>query len=295
MESIQNSRYLPHITQNDDIYRFYTDSLVFAKSELPLGWHNQVEIIRITEGEGEFVISGRIYRVRAGSFVIINPGQIHSGSSYIGRPLKFQSLKFLYNYFDNTDSDNVFDKYIYPLINGNSYLPNSIISTFPIHSEVTSIFDELENNRYSKDETNEIYTKMLMYKLIYIFYHNNFVYGKSYNPANKKSSNDMVKLAINYIHDKYDEDISLELLSITLETSKPHLCRIFKRLTSQTVTEYHNNFRIKKACEFLADSEDSVAKIAFELGYSNISYFHNRFKRKTGFTPSEYRTINKTG
>ena len=295
---IENNRLVrnrPHLNQNDTIFEFTVDSLIFSELELPLGWHNQTEIIRIIEGEGEFIISGRTYKVRADSFVIINPNQIHSATAHIGRPLRYQSLKFLYSYFDNNETDEVFKNYVFPLRNGDSYLPNSIIHSFPIHKTVSEIFEQLDDINSSDRFTTIINTKVLMYQLLFTFYDNRFVYHKSSVPTKKNTSEDIVKNAINYIHSKYDEDFSLNLLAITFETSKPHLCRIFKRLTNQTITEYQNNHRIKHACEALVDSDDQVVKIAFDLGYSNISYFHSRFKLKTGLTPSEYRTIYKKG
>lgn len=292
-EILGNIKYQPHLSKTDNIFEFTTDTLVFSEIELPLGWHEHTEIIRILEGEGEFVISGKTYRVRAGSFVIINPFQIHSGHSYIGRPLKYQSLKFIYTYFDNYTEDPTFTKFISPLIKGEAFLPSTIINSFPIHSFVTDLFNDISDNLSEKVFGHELYTKTLMYNLIYIFYKNRFVYTKSTTSKKKNTSEEIVKSTINYIHDRYDEVFDLDLLSTTLETSKPHLCRIFKRMTSQTITEYQNNYRIKKACESLIDTNDSINKIAFDLGYSNISYFHSRFKQKTQMTPNEYRTIYK--
>lgn len=285
--------YVQHMLEIDSTLEFSIDTLVFSKVELPLSWHKQTEIIQIISGEGEFIISGRSYRVRSGSFVIINQNQIHSAHSNLDRPLTYHSVKFSYNYFDSSVQDTVYSNYILPLLKGESYLPNTIITTFPIHEKVTKIFSELETNIREKKFGFEVYNKVLMYKLIYLFYSNNFIYHKSDKVLNKKSSSDIVKKTIDMIHKRYDEEMSLDFVASSLETSKPHLCRVFKRLTGQTITEYHNNYRIKQACEMLIISDDSISKIAFDLGYSNISYFHKRFKLKTGLTPNEYKIIYK--
>ena len=76
-------------------------------------------------------------------------------------------------------------------------------------------------------------------------------------------------------------------------TSKPHLCRTFKRMTAQTISEYQNSYRIKKACELLTETDDRIVSIAFQVGYNNISYFNERFRKKTLQTPIEYRQTHK--
>lgn len=286
--------YIPHLRENTKNYEFTVDQLVHSEVELPLGWHKQVEIVRILEGEGLFTISGKSYRVRAGSFVIINPNQIHSALSYVGRPLKYQSLKFTYNYFDSSDEDDVYNRYINPLKDGSSFLPNTIITAFPIHSKMIDLFNELDSANSDTSFGSEIAIKILIYQLIYLFYKNKFVYHRHEAPK-KNTSENLVKDTITYIHNHYYEDFKLDLLATMFETSKPHLCRTFKRVTNQTITEYQNNHRIKKACELLTDSNDSIVKIAFDIGYSNISYFHERFKQKTFMTPNEFRDIQKEG
>jgi len=286
-------RFRPHLYKNDSIFEFTTDTLIFTEIELAMGWHNHLEIIRILEGEGEFNISGRTQRVRAGSFVIINPNQIHSAYSNIGRPLKYQSLKFTYSYFDSNVEDPTFITYIKPLMDGKAFLPNTILNTFPIHSHIMNLFDELEDNIQKKLFGYELLNKVLLYKLLFLFHDNKFVYHRSAEYIDRKTSDEIVKNTINYIHDHFDEDFNLDLLSSSLDTSKPHMCRVFKRLTGQTITEYQNNHRIQRACELLIDTNTQIIKIAFDLGYHNVTYFNLRFKQRTLMTPKEYRQIYK--
>ena len=296
LENTKELKYRPHLRKTDSTFEFTTDQLVHAEMELPLGWHNQVEIIKILEGDGVFNISGRATRVRAGSFVIINPNQIHSAVASIGRPLRFQSLKFTYSYFATSYDHKFQNEYIDALESGESFLPNTIITTFPIHDKITELFDEFSSTLDLKLSGYQIYLRMLMTKMLYIFYSNKFIYHKlSHNNLRLKTSETMVKDTIHFIHSNYFENFSLDLVALDQNTSKPHLCRIFKRMTNTTITEYQNSYRIKKACELLADSENSIQKIAFDIGYNNISYFNKRFKHKTFLTPIEYRQTYKRG
>lgn len=292
MENTKILTYKPHLRSTDALFEFSTDVLIHSEIELPLGWHSQTEIIHILEGEGIFNISGRKNRVRSGNFVIINPNQIHSAYAFLGRPLKYQSLKFSYKYFESFENDPVYSDFISPLLSGDSYLPTTIQVSFPIHQLVEKIFDDISTIYYQANFGHELGIKTKLFELLFTFYSHKFIYHRN-APRKASISEEIIKRTIDYIHNNYEESFSLDYLADLSDTSKPHLCRTFKRMTAQTITEYQNSYRIKKACELLTDTNDRIVSIAFKVGYNNISYFNERFLKKTQLTPLEYRQTHK--
>ena len=292
MEKEQNLSYKPHLRSSDTLFEFSTDILVHSEIELSLGWHSQTEIIHILDGEGVFNVSGRKTRVRPGTFVIINPNQIHSAHANIGRPLRYQSLKFSYKYFESFSNDPVHNEFIEPLLLGDSFLPSTIQVSFPIHYMVEQIFEVISTIYYKQDFGYELGLRTKLFELLFVFYTHKFIYHRS-TPKKITVSEETVKKTINYIHNNYDESFTLDYLADMSNTSKPHLCRTFKRMTAQTITEYQNSYRIKKACELLISTDERIVSIAFQVGYNNISYFNERFRQKTLLTPVEYRQTHK--
>lgn len=284
--------HIEHDFSHQSYFDFSKGLLTHSENDLGLNWHNQTEIIHFIEGEGTFNVSGRSYRVRANSFIIINPNQIHSAIADFGRPLKYQTLKFKYDYFKTYDNDPVYLNYILPLSNGNSYLPSTVQPTFPIHKLITDLFDEIDDIMKSSNNTYELQIKMKMYKLIHILYSNKFVYKKT-NPFKLQDAEMTTKKIISYVELHYQSDLSLDYLSNYLETSKPHMCRTFKRMTGETISNYYNNYKINRACDLLLNTDLSATSIAFKVGYNSISYFNQRFKAKTNLTPIEFREIQK--
>lgn len=57
--------------------------------------------------------------------------------------------------------------------------------------------------------------------------------------------------------------------------------------------QYLINKRIAHAKHLLSTSDMPIAKIATECGYDDPVYFSQVFKRITGYSPTEYRKINK--
>lgn len=290
-ENVNSNSLIENSYKNNDI-TIYRNYLVYSETELSVSWHNEVEVIHILEGEGIFTIDGREYRVRSGSFIIINPNQIHSATAVIGRPMSFESVKFKYETLVSTMNDTITNEYIYPLLHGEKYLPNTILPIMPMHTMFESMFYQISEIFHQKSNSKYIILKSYILNLIYLFYSNRYVYKKN---VSHKISNavSIVKDTVSYIHNHYTETIDLDFMSVNLETSKPHLCRIFKRHTNQTITEFINDYRINIACDLLTNTTKPISEIAFQIGYTNLAYFNARFKKKTYLTPKQYRDTYK--
>ena len=50
-----------------------------------------------------------------------------------------------------------------------------------------------------------------------------------------------------------------------------------------------HNLKISRAKDLLITTNMSIKQIGYYLSYDNIKYFMRLFKKKTGFTPSEFR------
>ena len=96
---------------------------------------------------------------------------------------------------------------------------------------------------------------------------------------------------IDYIDKNYNNVITLEKLSSELNMNKEYFCRVFRRATGITPTEYINFVRVWKAENLLTTTQSSIIEISLEVGFSSVSYFNRVFKKYRGTTPSAYRGI----
>jgi AraC-like DNA-binding protein len=70
----------------------------------------------------------------------------------------------------------------------------------------------------------------------------------------------------------------------------PHaFCRYFKRLNRKTFMEAVTDYRIDYAVRQLIHTSDSVASIAMNSGFNDISNFHKTFKSRMKLSPLSYR------
>ncbi|WP_024628302.1 MULTISPECIES: AraC family transcriptional regulator [unclassified Paenibacillus] len=96
---------------------------------------------------------------------------------------------------------------------------------------------------------------------------------------------------INCIIERDYADTNLCLTSIAdeLTMSPIYVSRLYKQLTLKGLTDVINETRIAKAQYLLIETENSVADIAEQTGFTNSSYFYRMFKKFNGVTPNDYR------
>ena len=67
----------------------------------------------------------------------------------------------------------------------------------------------------------------------------------------------------------------------------------FKEYTGQSVIEYFNGMKVEYAKRRLRETDDEIAAIVQQIGYSDISSFIRKFRTETGMTPGKYRNNYK--
>lgn len=70
-----------------------------------------------------------------------------------------------------------------------------------------------------------------------------------------------------------------------------HLSQTVKKVKGRTALERINDARVTAARELLTSTGKSISEIAGMLGFHHIEYFSVFFKRMTGYTPSEFRSL----
>ena len=90
-----------------------------------------------------------------------------------------------------------------------------------------------------------------------------------------------------------DENFSIEELSIQAGYSTMHLYRKIKSLTGQTPSQFVRTIRLKRAAELLSRKSDNISQIAYQVGFSNVSYFNKCFKDQFEMTPGDFLKTNQ--
>lgn len=99
-----------------------------------------------------------------------------------------------------------------------------------------------------------------------------------------------VQLAKKYIHKRYSESLSLNMLAEKVHLSPRYLSSLFVEEEGIGINRYIKKVRMYKACELLRSTNLKVSEICVKVGYSNLSYFCKSFQDDFGMTPDKFRS-----
>ena len=88
----------------------------------------------------------------------------------------------------------------------------------------------------------------------------------------------------------YGKEIKIPELAKIESLSNSRYITVFKEKMGMTPLEYLINLRINVACDLLKDLNMSVKEVAACVGYDNPYFFSKLFKKKTGISPTGYKT-----
>jgi AraC-like DNA-binding protein len=98
-----------------------------------------------------------------------------------------------------------------------------------------------------------------------------------------------VASAKRFVQERVDEPISLAQVVAHVRVSRFYFCKLFKRATGMTLTEYVTRVRLEKAKTLLVDPSLRVSEIVYASGFGSIPRFNSVFKRYLGMAPTAYR------
>ncbi len=99
----------------------------------------------------------------------------------------------------------------------------------------------------------------------------------------------IIRKIVSFIESNYNQSINLKTISYDFKMNPVYLGRLFKQYTGKSFTHYINEQRIKQAVDLLKHTEHSVTEICKLVGYNNINYFYQKFKKEYGVTPLELK------
>jgi len=102
----------------------------------------------------------------------------------------------------------------------------------------------------------------------------------------------LVKRMIGLIERNYHENIRLSKLAEVFNYNGAYLGKLFKDFTGEYFNTYLDRIRIENGKRLLLEGH-KVYEVAERVGYSNVDYFHSKFKNYVGVSPSVYRKINQ--
>ena len=104
----------------------------------------------------------------------------------------------------------------------------------------------------------------------------------------------MVRRSKAYIAGHHEDPIGLDDIARTMHVSTYYFCKIFKKATGLTFTDYLGRIRVEEAKHLLLNPHLRVSEIAYTVGFQSLTHFNRLFREITGESPTCFRG-NTTG
>lgn len=245
--------------------------------------HKNYEVLCVMSGTCELMLEDEMLCLRARDFIIINTGQHHAykvdGQSLIGR------FHIPYSHvMDEHDED----KTIVFLLN--SQTCEKKLALEKVRRNLYKMVDcAYKSNDFNDLELRRYYHGFLEALLEGFAY----IQHEQLGGGTDAQADKRICEIMEYVNHNYNKNVSLNDLASRLFLSSAYLSKYIKQQLGMNFIDLLNKTRLDHASEALVNSEDSIAQIALDVGFSNLASFNRTFKEKYGRTPSNYRKLFK--
>ena len=275
-------------TPEDFPYNIYLCSIPLDFMQVPTHWHTEMELIVIKKGEGMVSVNLTPYKVTAGDIVVVLPGQLHSIYAYKDARMEYENILFIPDMLKSRTTDSCNLDCLNPLLNGYVNFPELIHSKLDYYDNIQACIEQMDDLSRDKPAGYQMGIKgCLMILLFHLYTHN----SKTTQVKQQKSL-EKLKLVLEYIHNNYQNSITIEEIADICHYSPSHFMKFFKETMGCGFIQYLNDYRLTLAAQLLQTTDDNILNISQQTGFENLSYFNRLFKRKYNRTPSVYRTQN---
>lgn len=246
-------------------------------------WHDETEIIVPLKGHMTYNINGDLIKLSPGKGVFVNSNQIHYGFSDDSTDCVF--IYALWHPMVLCATNEIENEYVNPITKNASIPYLRLDADTPwqktILSDVSKMYEQLSDRA----------APLMLQSRIFDIWHTIYVNTKQERKVTSSASPQLsiLKDMLSLIHNGYGEKVTLNKIADAGKISISNCNVIFKKYLKESPIKYLLNYRLMKSTELLVENALPITEVAFEVGFSNPSYFIDAFKKAYGLTPNEYR------
>ena len=272
----------PHGTKDDPFSTYHIEN-AGRSFQIPVHWHDELEIIYVKSGFLTVSISGESYIGKPGDAFVVSPGNLHLMGSDTGAVDYYTFLFPLKNLSFRAD-DLLEDKLLEPLNSGHLMINPRINDTAKELCEQLIEVYAAKNDESESQLTAQIKTKIILLQFILEMWKKGFIIEND-----TSGRNTVEKEMVSYIQQNYTGKISLKEFGEQFHLSEKYISRYFKEHFHITLSQYVTYLRLEHAKQLLQDTDIPVTEVAMQSGYQNVSYFIRSFKKTYEISPLKYR------
>jgi AraC family transcriptional regulator len=247
----------------------FTEKLYSSKAKLPVHAHELSHFCFVLAGEYREKIGARLFERKPSALVFYPPDVSHGEEHFAdGRhflvEIDFTGLERVEEYGAR------FDEPIALKDDGSAWLAARMYKEFR------------ERDEFSGLALESISTELLI------------VASRRRLQTSERKPPEWLKRVKEFLHESFSTPPSLTELAAQVGVHPTHLARVFRQFECCTISDYIRRIRIEEARQKILCTDKPLVEIALDAGFADQTHFTRSFRRVTGMTPTEFRSIFKT-
>lgn len=287
MELIIRGNHMQDVAGVTAAYPYLLNRADSHELHIPWHWHEEVEFSYVRRGRLRVILAGRQYLFAAGEGCFINTNVLHSMEPVDPEQGTVWDSHMVHPMLLGYHSKTVFDtKYMAPVLSNKKFELAAFRGDNENQSEILRLLQQVamvQEHEFCEFLTRNLFSDiwLLLLKELRDLENN----AKLIKPL----SQERIQIMLEYIHQHYQEKITLEQIAASAIVSKRECLRCFQTCIQETPFAYLLDYRVQMAEKLLRTTDLSVTEVAMQSGFSSSAYFSKLFKELRKVSPSQYR------
>jgi len=249
----------------------------FHKYATACHWHPDIEFCLPLKGSIDFFVNGETYHVQEGQGIFVNSKRLHHSFSTEQRNCTYLCMTLNPYFFTKEHGD------LSSFLEEKFGVSNDDVILLTDEQELLSKIHKLHDN-----------TSDMLLMLSLAFDICSTMHSKiKLDTKNQLHSEHWMTIwkMTGFIHKNFADKVLIDDIALAGAVNRTKCCELFSVHLNCTPIGYLTDYRIQKSCEILQSTSCSITEIAMHCGFQSSSYFTYVFRKETGMTPREYRSL----
>ncbi len=281
------------VTSSDGLPLLHMWQVAVPPGDRPHRKHSHLcfEITRINQGTGTYTVGESQYPMEPGDVFVFGSSEQHCITA-AGEGLSITNLHFEPRFLWGSAADSLSEE------NSNFCFARSekFVNRIPAAaaSGLVGLLTEIEHELCTHGAEYGLSVKSYLNLLIIRLIRDHGYTGEDARLRRQKLHS--LRRVITYIDLNPADPMTLESLSAMAGMSPNYFSALFHKTSGITLWDYISARRIDLAIRLLTeDAPLGLIDVAAQCGYNNSANFNKAFKKITGMTPRQYRSLGRTG
>lgn len=227
----------------------------------------------VTQGEGTFSYAGETYYLTAGDIFLLERGMEVEYKPSFSNPWTYYWVgmngKQILNYLSRCS-----------IVDSHVILGQDTTDIKNIIQLICKLSQSIESNN-----SNDILIMQYLYQLVYTLQEK---FPKNFS-VQVDIVNEDIQHAVDFINTNYQKHITVEDVAKSVNITRSHLYKLFKKNLGCSPKEYLTYIRMYHASQLLIHTSTLISDISRQVGYKDPLLFSKNFTKHFEISASEYR------